>query len=45
MAETMQFDDFLAQGLESLKDDAKNHFWKCRIARPILGCDEDYFDN
>ena len=45
MVEDMQFDEFLALGLESVKDDAKGYFSKCRIGKPIVGRDEDYYDN
>ena len=41
----MLFDEYLVLGLESLKDNAKGHFWQCRIGRPVSDGNDDYFDN
>ena len=41
----MQFEDFLAMGLDEIAGNAKGHFWECRIAKPVEGEHKDYFEN
>jgi len=46
LAEAMPFEDFLALGLNFVKDGAKNHFTRSQVDIPIeAGNDEDYYEH